>query len=61
MIQATCLEVGKGKVTIRVWKIEIEKTDCKKLQGIEIKSQLHFTEHGNDIINKASRKVSFFI
>ena len=49
---------GKGKVTIRVQKTEIVKSDCGKLQGIKINSKLHFAEQQNDIISKTSHKVN---
>ena len=36
----------------------MENSDCQKLQGMKIDSQLKFTEHLNGIISKASRKVN---
>lgn len=33
-------------------------SDCQKLPGMKIDSQLKFTEHLNGIISKASRKVN---
>lgn len=36
----------------------MEISDCQKLPGMKIDSQLKFTEHLNDIISKASRKVN---
>ena len=38
--------------------IEIEKSNCKRLLGIKIDSKLNFKEHLDQIIKKASRKIS---
>ena len=45
-------------VSMELDNIEIEKSNCKRLLGIKIDSKLNFKEHLDQIIKKASRKIS---
>ena len=45
-------------VSMELYNIEIEKSNCKRLLGIKIDSKLNFKEHLDRTIKKASRKIS---
>ena len=48
----------KEEITIREEDANIKNSEYKKLLGIKVDTKLNFSEHLNDIISKASRKVN---
>ena len=45
-------------MNLKIWDLNVENNACEKVLGVKVDNKLNFNEHLDEIIKKASRKVS---